>query len=210
MEEAIALCGSKTWLHNYSRQHPLVATAAWGVCSDMQRQRLQQVPWKQVLPVPSSGSPLHGSGQYSAQGPSSSSSSSGFGSMASSRSNRGYDRTASSTGGGPVALTEAPDAGKKSADVKRIEEATTAATGAPKRRDGSITEATVGGWWDVPDELCDLCGGGCEAGQVQLCEVCEVAQYCSDKCYKAAVAAGKHPWAACRALGAVRAGCLGT
>jgi hypothetical protein len=71
---------------------------------------------------------------------------------------------------------------------------------------GAVEKNSCALWWDVSDESCDLCGGGCDSGQVQLCEVCEVAQYCSDKCYKAAVAAGKHHWAACRALGAVKSG----
>jgi hypothetical protein len=63
-------------------------------------------------------------------------------------------------------------------------------------------------WWEVKDDACDLCLGACAEGSWVVCEVCEVAQYCSAQCYKAAVAAGKHPSAACRALGAVRSGQL--
>ena len=64
-------------------------------------------------------------------------------------------------------------------------------------------------WWDVSDDLCDLCGGLCDADQVHMCDMCGSAQYCSTKCQRATVAAGKHTWAACGALARVKAGRLG-
>ena len=61
-------------------------------------------------------------------------------------------------------------------------------------------------WWGIKDDLCDECLGACGGEGMVVCEVCSTAQYCSSRCHKAAVAAGKHPWAACRALAVVQAG----
>ena len=208
--EAVALCGSGTWLLKYSRQHPLVAAAAADVCSDPQRQHLQKVPWKQVLPehsaVPTTVSEPSGAPASPGKGTvPSSSRRKGGSSRGGGSSSTGRGKGSGSGREGGAALKVIAAAEMKEAATEKIALAAGVLAGARAQTEGEGAAL----WWEVPDDMCDLCGGGCDADQVQLCEVCSTAQYCSSRCHKAAVAAGKHPWAACRALAAVKAGRLG-
>ena len=168
VNEAVALLGSDTWSLHYCCHHPLVATAAAAVSLDHQKQHLQQLPWKKVLPV------------AAACGVSLLAKAAGCSNMSCNQAKSSPDPTTSPARG-----------------------STGASSGSST---GSEAKPATALWWEVSDGLCDLCGVACDGDQVQLCEMCGLAQYCSTNCHKGAVEAGKHTWAACRALARVKAG----
>ena len=179
LQEALGMSGLHTWSLRYSRHHPLTATAAAAIISDQQKQHLQQLPWNKVVPVPAaSGTAVCATARDSSK----------------SRRDQAKATPAPTRGGS--------SAGKSAAAMTR--EGTGASSSSRSSADeGKLNTAL---WWEASENVCDLCGIGCDGDQMQLCEVCGAAQYCSSSCQRAALAAGRHPWAACRELATVQAG----
>ena len=210
-KEALASCGSEAWSLQYSRHHPLVATAAAAISSDQQKQHMQQLPWKNVVPMlaPAEKAAAAACGGSTAEVITSSSRSGENGKQQAKGPVAGasrHDQNSSKASHGASAAHATVPMIAASARSARItlhdRDSSGSSTSAMSGCDGAV-------WWEVNDELCDFCSGRCAEASWVVCEVCEVAQYCSVACRDGAVAGGKHPWAGCRALAAVKSGRLG-
>ena len=214
--EAVALLGSDAWSLHYSRQHPLVATAAAAISSDQQKQHLQQLPWKNVAPVAAqlaarnlpateaAAAATEAEHQHQKQSTSSCTAASDGASGASANPLQETSINAACHADSmPRTWTESIHGpGSAAASTNPI-----LPVGGAAGASGGSSEGI--GWWEVSDDTCDSCGAVCSDTERFYCRVCEVAQFCSRRCLDADAARGKHPWTACKKLAAVKAGRLG-
>jgi hypothetical protein len=188
LQEAVTALGCDHWYTDYSRQYPIVAAAAIAAGSDDMKHHLQQLPWKQALPVTASSEvksavATAGAGED------------GAGTEVPSRSRSCRSDTTSTL----IHSLAEPEEGSITTGGKLSSTFSVSSGGRVCQQEGEV-------WWEVEDVLCDFCFEPC-CDRV-ACQVCEVAQYCSSKCQKAAEVSGAHAWKACSALAAVGRGRL--